>query len=143
MQALLPIIEQMLIDAVISKKAPFMRKNKFGLGLLALSAILFLTALVFAFIAVYGWLLTEFEQPVAAIILASFIMGMSALSALIGIYLSRKRRPAPIQTDEISELISTLTEVLGDELLEPIKQNPKTAVLLASAVGFVAGDRLN
>lgn len=144
MHAFLPLIEQVLMNAIMSKKAPLMRKNKYGLGLMALSAILFLVALIFTCLAGYGWLLTEFDQPTAAIITAGFILGFSILSALTGVSLSRRRPPEPVvPTDEITEIMSNLTELVGDELLDTIRENPKTAILLAGAAGMVAGEQLN
>ena len=127
----------------MSKKAPFMRKNKFGLGLMALSALLFCAGVIFAMMSGYGWLLTQFTQPLAALISAGFILGLALLSSLTG-FLLIKKQPAPaMQQDEMLQIIDAVTELLGEELTDPIKENPKTAILLASVAGFAAADHLH
>lgn len=141
--ALKPLAQQAAINGLLSKGAPFRRKNKFGLGLLALSGLLSALALIFACISLYGWLLLQFAQPVAASIMAGSVMAAAFLSALGGhLVLKKKQRPAFDQS-EITEIISEVSEFIGDELAEPIQQNPKTAMLLAGLAGVIAGDRLH
>jgi len=143
MNALLPLIEQVIVDGIVSKKAPFMRKNKFGLGLMALSGFLFCAALICLIVATYSWLLIQFTQPVAALVLSGFILAIAILSALSGFLITQKKQPQPIQGDEITEILNAITDVIGEDLAQHIKDNPKAAVMLASTAGFVAGDRLN
>lgn len=143
MKALIPLIEQIVINGMMSSKAPMMRKNKYGLGLMALSVLLTLVAVVFLIISGYAWLMTQFTQPMAALITAAFIMGAAVISALTGVLIAKSKKQPEVHTDELAELTGIITDLLGEELAQPIIDNPKTAVLLASAAGFVAGDRLN
>jgi len=142
-KALIPLIEQIVINGMMSSKAPMMRKNKYGLGLMALSVLLTLVAVVFLIISGAAWLMTQFTQPMAALITAAFIMGAAVISALTGVLIAKSKKQPEVHTDELAELTGIITDLLGEELAQPIIDNPKTAVLLASAAGFVAGDRLN
>lgn len=145
MNALMPLVEQFVVNSLVSKQAPFMRKSKLGLGLIALSGLFFCAALVFLIIAGYGWLLTQFTQPEAALITAGFIMATSILTALSAILVLRKAPQQAIntQSDEIHEMVTMIGELLGEELETSIRENPKTAMILAGAAGLIAADRLH
>ena len=145
MKALLfPLLEQAIVNGFLSKAPPFARKNKFGLSLIALSGLFLVIGIIFAILAGYGWLLTEFTQPLAALIVAGSVVVLGLFFALLG-YLKLKQRPSvpamDVPSDQITEIATLLGEVVEEELAEPIKQHPKTALLLASVAGFVAADR--
>lgn len=143
MQALMPLIEQVIIDRLLSQKAPLMRKNKFGIGLTVLGGAMFLLGLVFAALAGYGWLLMHYPQPTAALITAGFILGLSILTSLVGVALLQRRAPPRRQDEEeIMEAVSEIMTIVSEELAEPIQENPKTAVILSGVAGFAAGERM-
>ncbi len=144
MNALFPIVEQLVINGLLSKKAPLMRKSKFGLGLAILSGLLFLITIIFALIGAYGWLLQEFSQPVAALLVCAGVLALSVIAGLSGYALLTKKPAVPADhSEDITTLIAEMTAFLGEELAEPIQENPKTALLLAGLAGYVAGDRLH
>lgn len=144
MNALMPLVEQFVVNTLVSKQAPFTRKSKLGLGLMVLSGLFFCAALVFLVVAGYGWLLTQFTQPEAALITAAFILAASVLTALCAVLVLKKTpHHAPAQSDEILEMVTALGEMVGDDLETSIRDNPKTAMLLAGAAGLIAADRLN
>lgn len=144
MQALMPLVEQVIIDRLLSQRAPLMRKNKIGIGLMVLAGVMLLLGLVFAALAGYGWLLMHYPQPTAALITAGFILGLSILSSLIGVALLQRRAPPPRRQneEEIMEAVSEIMTIVSEELAEPIKENPKTAVILSGVAGFAAGERM-
>ena len=143
MRLLLPIIEQAIINGVISKGAPLMHKNKAGLGLLALSGLITLVALGFLIFAGYGWLLINYDQPTAAFIVSAVLFAL-ALVSVVSAYFAFKKKPAVVaDNSDVMQLISEITDVIGEELAEPIEEHPKTALLLASLAGFAVGDRLH
>lgn len=146
MNALLPLIEQAIVNGVLDKKAPFMRKNKFGVGFAALSALLFIMALIFAVISLHGWLLTYYLPPVAALIVAGVVLGFSLITGAIGyMFLKSRAKPgSPHEAgDDVTKLLGDVTALVEEELSESVRENPKTAVLLASLAGFVAGEHLH
>ena len=91
LNALYPYIEQVAVEALMSKRAPLRRKNKVGLSLLALSGFFFGAFLIFGLIAGYGWLLTMYDQPTAALIAAGSGLLISAISSLIAIMLFKSK----------------------------------------------------
>jgi uncharacterized protein (DUF849 family) len=143
MNALYALAEQAVINGVLSKNTPFMRKNKVGLGLAALSGLLFFTSVVFAIIAAYGWLLATYAQPIAALIVAAAVLGGSIIVGFTGYALLRKRPKPAMQEGEITTLIADAVRLIDEELAEPVQDNPKTAVALAGLAGFVAGEYLH
>lgn len=140
----MPLVEQVIINGLVSRKAPFMSKNKFGLALIAMSGLLFLTATIFLIIAGYSWLLIHYTAPAAALICAAAVYIAGATVALTG-YLSLKKRPAPrpANENEINQIVTLIAEAVDEEWAKPIQENPKTALLLATVGGFMAGDYLH
>jgi hypothetical protein len=142
MKALLPLLEQVIINSVLNKKAPFMRKSKLGIALMVMSGLFLCAALVFAIISGYGWLLTQYPQPIAALIVAGIILAVSVIAGASG-YLVLKKKPKPVEQDkDILELVFDLAEEYSDEIIEPVQENPKTALILASVAGFIAGETM-
>lgn len=142
---ILPMIEQAAMHALVSKKAPFMRKSKLGLGFMALSGLFLVTAIVFGLIAAYGWLLTEYDQPIAAGFMALAVLGVSLLSGLTGYYTLRSNRKIPATQscqDQAADMMAMATDVIENEFGEIIEEYPKTAILLASLAGFAVSERI-
>lgn len=141
MKTLIPILEQAVINAAISNHSPLQSKNKTGIGLLSLSVFFCGAAIIFGFIAGYGWLLVQFTQPVAAVIAAAFVLGLSILFALCGLYLLKKPQPLVHQA-ETPDLMELISDVACEDVMDAIHDNPKTTMLLAAAAGLIAGKRL-
>ncbi len=144
MSPLLPLAEKALMSGLLTRKATLMGISKLGLGLAALSGFFMLIALIYGSLAAYGLLLEYYAVPIAALIVAGSIFSLGLISGLSGfVLLKRKRKAALWQEGEIMALMDQFADFLGDDLVEPIKENPKTAVFLASVAGFLAGDHLH
>lgn len=142
---LVPLLKQVAIEGLINNRAPLPHTSKLGLGLAALSGLFLVAALIFVMISGYGWLLLQYDQPLAALIMAGSIVTIAAIISLIAYLLLKKKRqqkPA-IQTEDIMAIFAEAGDLVGDEFAQTIKDNPKTAVLIASVVGLVAGKRFN
>ncbi len=120
-----------------------MCRNKFGLGLAVLSGLLFFTALIFVILSCYGRLLMNYPQHEAALIVSGVVTGVSFILGLIAMLLLKHKKQPAVQDNEITMLISQITDAFGEDLAEHIRDNPKTAVLLAGAAGLIAGERLH
>lgn len=143
MHALMPLAEQAIVSGLLSKKAPLARKNKFGLALVALAGLFFCVAVIFSILAGYGWLLTQYSQPMAALMVSGSVLVL-CLGCGAGGYLLLKKKPRPSMAEaDIAQTMSLITDIVGDELAETIQENPKTAVAIASLAGFVAADYLH
>lgn len=145
MKALLYLIEQVAVRGLVNRKAPSTGNNKLGLGLMALSGLLFCVALVFAILSFYGYVLIHYTQPIAALIVSGSVVAASLICSLIGYSCLKKKqqKPSSLQDNDITQIISEITDMIGEEWAETIQENPKTAVLLAGVAGLVAGERLN
>lgn len=143
MHALMPLIEQVIVNRLVSRKAPLMGKSKCGLALIAISFLLFFVAAGFLIASGYSLLLEYYTTPAATLISAGMLLAVAMLTTLWG-YMALKQQPAPVQIkdEDISKLLSLLGEALEEEWATPIRENPKTALLLAGIGGFVAGDHL-
>lgn len=143
MNAWLPVAEQALMSGLLNNRASFMRKNKFGLAFAALSGLLLFIGLAFAILSLYGWLLSYYAQPLAALIVSGIVIGASLVSGVTGYLTLRKKRRSVAHETDFTHIITEITNIIGEEWTDPIQQNPKTAMLLASLAGLVAGDRLH
>ena len=143
MHALLPLLEQAVINGIVHKKAPLMRKNKFGMGLALLSGLLLISACGLGIYAAFVWLSVSYAAHIAALYTALGVLACSIVSMFAGLALLKKKPKPEFGHQEISQIISDISDVVGPEMTQPIQDNPKTAVMLASLAGFVAGDRLN
>ena len=89
------------------------------------------------------WLSVSYAAHIAALYTALGVLACSIVSMFAGLALLKKKPKPEFGHQEISQIISDISDVVGPEMTQPIQDNPKTAVMLASLAGFVAGDRLN
>ena len=141
-----PLIKEILIKGLMAGTAvQSAKKTSASVGYYAAVGVVGGLALVFFAIAGYGWLLQNYSMPVAASITGC---GIALLSIAIGVFghyrVNRKpiRKPS-IATDGsfLDNVENTLKSVLGG-FEEPIKDNPKMALLMAALAGFAAGDHI-
>ncbi len=138
-QMLLPLVEQAVINGVISHKAPFMKKNKLGLCLVALSGFFLLAALGFGISTTHMWLLTVTTPLEATAITAAGLLTTGLLIMLAGFFLLKKK-PVSTQNNDPLEWLESFKDMLSDDIHESISENPKTAVTLAAIAGFIAAN---
>ncbi len=142
---LMPVIKQLLIEGVMSSRSPILPKvNATGISLIGLSGVLAVIGIAFLMISEYFRLKAVYMPDAAALITAGTAVFMSIFCGLIGMAVMKRekdRHIAHTPPQDIAKTISALVDSLGEELEQPIRENPKTAVMLASLAGFVAGDR--
>lgn len=143
MNSLLATAEIMLIDRVLGNDVPFTGKSKAGLSLYALAGTLFVTSLGFFIVAAYLWIENNYFPPEKAAAMAGgLILALSCLCAGAAyLILQYKRSRARKLKAELTQTLHTLADIAEEELSQPIKDNPKTSVLIASLAGFIAGDK--
>lgn len=136
----LALVEQLVIDRVLSNGVPFTGKSKAGLGLIALSGFFLLVGLCFIVWGSYLWLSNNYPPDVAALIMGLVIFSLAILCAL-GAYTLLKFRERNFQQikSEIAQTFRAVLETADEELTGPLRDNPKTAVLAASVTGFLTG----
>jgi hypothetical protein len=138
------IAEQLIFSVLLNGTGMSEKKNQFGLGLAALSLFLGLAGLGFLIAAGYGYMQDEFGVRAATLFMAAIILGCALLSSLTayGLFRYRQRRRRFYQRT-IMQNVQAFVEEVCNELEEPIRENPKTAALIAGLAGFAAAQRLH
>ncbi len=141
-----PIVRDILIKGVLAGSAVQTAKTKTtGWGLYALAGGVGCIGFVFLSIAGYGLLLESFPMPVAAAMTGSVIMLISIAIGLSGYYGMKKKKiiRKPVFDGGVGETIESTFKSFLEGFEEPVKDNPKMALLMAALAGFAAGDRLH
>lgn len=140
-----PILKQVLINGLITHSAARgVKRGSAWLGYGILAGGIGFISLVYFSIAGYGLLSASFSGPVAAAIMGGSMLALSGIVGLTG-YMSYKGKfqKVPPKNDGILGSIENgLQSVLGG-LEEPIRDNPKLAMMVAALAGFAAADKLS
>ena len=140
-----PIVKQLLINGLITHSAAKgVKRGSTWAGVIVLAGGIAFVGLFFLSYASYGFLLDYFTVAGAAGIVGGALMLLSALTAGIG-YMAYKGKfeKAASKNDGLLDTIESTLQSALSGFDEPIKDNPKTALLMAALAGFAAGDRLN
>ena len=139
------LVRQVVVEGLLSRTSATRLNPGAGMGLFFLAGAIGVLGLVFLSIAVYGLLLSEFAMPAAAAITGMGILILSGLCILGGRFALQKIQYQSHE-QEMNKLNAVIDDLLQDvltDLDDPIRESPKTALLLAGLAGFVAGDRLH
>jgi len=142
MHALIGIAEQMIIDRLVSGHAPLTGRSKAVMALYGFAG--FLLALAFGY-AVYAFNLSMtgiYTPELAALMTAGLCLGLAILAVLSAILVTmlRRRKAAQFKRDAF-EMAENLIAYVDEELKQPVNDNPKTALAIASIAGLIAGKR--
>lgn len=139
------LLKQLAIDGIVQYSAQKSRKGTASLALYGLAGGTGLLGVVFLSIALYGLFLIDFAMPAAAALTGGVLMALSATVALGTKYAFQKinRKRAQEEAGQMSALIGQGIDQLLGELEEPVRDNPGTAVILASLAGFLSAGRVH
>lgn len=143
MRALLPLLEPVIVQTLLNNRRARATNSKLGLGLMALSGLLFCTAFIFAVLSSYQWLASIYPPAEASLYLCGGLLGIGVVGTLVSALALRPKVPVHDVAEETTETIEQILLVLGDELAEPVKENPKTALFLAGLAGFFANEHVH
>jgi len=138
---LAPLVQNFVVSKMADNRPG--GASETGLTLTAMSFVLTSAGLVFVLFAEYLWLKTYFLSDTAALIVAGTSYVLALVAAVIGKAMGRRRKneKALSLTEDASKAVSQIINSLSEELESPVRENPKTAMVLASLAGFVAGER--
>lgn len=143
MSNLLATAENLLIDRILSDDSPFSGKSKARLGLSTLAGLLLAVALGFFIYASYIWMTSNYPPETAAIMAGGLTLLTSCICSLSAYAIAHYKRTRIKQMkQDMTKTMQNALEMADDELSQPIKDNPKTAILIASLAGFIAGEKL-
>jgi hypothetical protein len=138
MPSITTIIEELLVALIIDEKLLRPRRNKVDLVLTTLSILLGSIAIVLLLIGLKRFLETIYSPTVAIFILAGLTLGVTIIITLIAY---RFRQPPQTRLNTLrhsfGQNIHTLIKYICDETTDPIKKNPKMAILVAAIAGFL------
>lgn len=142
-----PLVRDLVVNGLLAgtavRKA---KKTSMSMGVYALAGGVAALGFVFFVFAGYTFLLSQgFTAPVAASITGSSVMLAAIAIGVIGHYaINRKpavRKPS-FDGGFVDSVESTMKSLLNG-FEDPVKDNPKLALLLAALAGFAAGDHLS
>lgn len=138
---LVPLIQNIVVSKMAGSRPG--GASETSLTLTAMSFVLTSAGLVFVLFGEYLWLKTYFQSDTAAIIVAGTSYVLALVTAVIGKAMDRRKKneKALSLTEDASKAVSQIINSLSAELESPVRENPKTAMVLASLAGFVAGER--
>lgn len=146
---LVPVVAQMVIEGITKGSRPILpHLNITGLILSGLAVLTIILAGVFALMSLFIYLQAYVDAVNAALMIAAGLAVVSGLLALAGkgsikrygyvTYHRAASRSSPVS--DLAQTVKDLIDGVTTELEEPIRENPKTAIALASLAGYLAGD---
>lgn len=142
MTSFTPIIKQLMVDGLMNVRA-LPKFNTKGIMMIWFAAVWAVLGSGFLLYAGFLYLQTRYTPDMAALIMAAAAMVFSVLVAFAGVQ-TMKRHPRSHHAHppgaDMAQMVNQLIDTIGDELEEPIRDNPKTALMVASLAGFLAGN---
>jgi hypothetical protein len=139
MSGIASVVEELIVAAVFSEKASMPRKNKTDWALTALSVLLAGAGILFLILALDRYLEDIYTPVLAALACTGCLFTATVILTFIVHCLRTKRMVRMNSTRHpLAENLHAILEAACIELEDPIKENPKTAVLAAALAGFLA-----
>ena len=144
--AMSPLVRELLVNGLMAGTAVRQaKKTSVGVAYYAAAGGVALIAFVFFAIAGYGYLQESFTMPVAAAITGAVILAISLGIGLTGYYGLQHKKivKKPSMDGSLIDTIENTAKSLLSGFEEPVKDNPKMALLLAALAGFAAADQIS
>ncbi|HEY0901995.1 MAG TPA: hypothetical protein VGD95_07720 [Micavibrio sp.] len=148
MMVAIPLMKQLVLEGLMRPPGPRLPRISFtAIGLTLCAVLLGFMTLAILLVAEYLYLVQIYMAPYAALIVAATSLALTLLTWGAGKMISyNKNNPSydemPSPPPDIAKTVSALIDSIAEELEEPIRDNPKTAVAIAGLAGFLAGDQV-
>jgi hypothetical protein len=146
MTILWTIAEQVMRQQLSGAASPFALSSvpRMRFGMYAVAGFITALGVIFSFVAAYLWLLTVYSPPLAAMATAglAFLLAGVLVGLSLALRTMRRAKRRKAQVDNMAMMNSAMA-MIAEELEEPVKAYPKTAIALATLAGIVAGDKLH
>jgi len=144
MKTILPIIQQLLIDQVLSNKAPVSAGMKVTGIFTAICLFFFFAGLIALSYGLFYYFKTLMPVFEAAFITGGGLLLLSLLTMLLLYgYRIHKRKKNECKRQETQKMMNIALEALRDDLAETTRDHPETTLLVTALSGFVAGKALS
>lgn len=140
-----PLVRELLVNGLMAGTAVrTAKKTSIGFGYYAAAGAVAFVGFIFFAIAGFYYLQTIVTADIAAAIVGGVMILIGAGIAAAGYYhLERKkilRKPA--HDGSFIDMVENTLKSVIDGFEEPVKDNPKLALLMAALAGFAAGDKM-
>lgn len=144
MKAALPLIEQLIMDRLLSSKPPVSANMKMTGIFFSICLFFFFAGLTALSYGLFLHLATQVPAFEAAFITGGVLIGLTVITALsFYAYQSVKKRQKERKSQEIDELMSSAIETLRKDLADTTRDHPETTLLITALSGFIAGKTLS
>ena len=146
MQGLMPIVKQAVVSGLIAQTTHRSRRADLAaVGFIILSGFVLVLAALFGALAAYNWLEQSYSEPAAFAFVGGALLFISATIFFIGVRILKRgdRVSSQRSQEEIHKMVEMLAEDIPEEIVGPIKDNPKTAMLAATVAGFLVGEKIH
>ena len=143
MSALFKLAEDLLVAQFVRAPRPLMARNRTGLGLRFLFGLSVLAGLGFLVHALYLHLNTALSPAMASVIVGGVLFIAAAIIRALSRYAYRRRvlHMTTMQT-EMEATINRMVATAGEGLGGTIRDNPKSAMVIAAIAGAIAAQQL-
>jgi hypothetical protein len=139
-----PVLKELVINGILLARMRPRPANKVGLSLYGFSAVLAMAGMVYLIYSGYLALQIVLNPVEAALAAALASFALACVTSLIARAVIKRRRAEQVnQQSDLSQVIHSLIEVFEQEFGEPIRDNPKMALMAASIAGLFAGRQIH
>lgn len=133
------VVEKMVTSVLLDRGMPWQRHSRADWVLAALSVLLSGAGVILSVIAVERFFEASYQPDISAAMTAVIAFGVSVIIMLLSrrSFHSKARRVSGMSTITQGD-IKEILDILYQGLEEPVRDNPKTAVLLAAIAGYLA-----
>ena len=150
MERFTPILKEVAVSGLLAVLTVRHRRNNLGgMGLSLIAGSLFVIAAVFLAIAGFYFLQTFYSAPVAFALMGLLLIVAGAFMLFMGrrAAIRREMLIAAQSQAEVARLVDLVADDLGHELADniadPVRENPKSAMAAAIIAGFLTGGRVH
>lgn len=141
-----PLVRELLVNGLMAGTAVrTAKKTTAGIAYYVVAGCIGFVAFMFFTVAGYGILLESQSMPVAAAITGAAVLSIAAAIGGFGYFRMNNRKPVRKSMAEgnlIDSIESTAKSLLSG-IEDPVRDNPKMAMVLAALAGFAAADQIN
>jgi hypothetical protein len=142
MMNMILVAERIFTEKLSNSSVEMLRKNDSSRYIEIAAGIATFTGMGFLIFAAYLWLEKNYQADVVAGVTGLMAIGLGCFLMLMSIAIVRRRQKSLKKLkDEIYESLNEIVNSMDKVLTDPVRQNPKTATLLATIVGFVVGEK--
>ena len=143
MIAIKSIIQEIILATILGKKILTPRKSKIEVALIVFSILFFGVGIFFLSLSFNQYLQISYTPTQAAIMVAILSLILAIISWLMAWRLHTKNK-LDINTmpTNIAQNIKQTLQDVYQEFEAPVREHPKTALLIATAIGFLVVNQI-